>query len=120
MKETVKNVSPDAETVTNAAGGKQSASAYAFHLCDTGALLALAETMQKGAAKYQRDNWRKIPFEEHFNHMLIHYYAWLSGDRSDDHLAHMFCRAMMLYATAKCEEEAEQFSGFATEDANDS
>lgn len=96
----VKGVSPHTELSVNEQGGKQSKSSYAFHLCDTDAMLALAETLQIGASRYERDNWRKIPTEEHFNHMLIHYYAWLKGDRTDTHLAHMFCRAMMVYATA--------------------
>ena len=100
----IKGVSPSAEIVTNEHGGKQSKAEYAFHLCDTGAMLALAETLQIGASRYARDNWRKIPAEEHANHMMIHWYAWLSGDRSDDHLAHLFCRAMMVYATGKAEE----------------
>ena len=67
-------------------------------------MLALAEVMQHGAETYERDNWRKIPAEEHYNHMVIHWYAWLKGDRTDDHLGHMFTRAMMCYATAKAEE----------------
>lgn len=104
MAEQVKGVSSDAPIVTNEKGGMQSKVEYGFHLCDTGAMLALAETLQYGASHYARDNWRKIPAEEHFNHMLIHYYAWLSGDTSDNHLGHMFCRAMMLYATAKAED----------------
>lgn len=101
---TVKGVSPDEPTVTNAWGGKQAESAYAFHLCDPDAMLAMAEVMKQGAEKYERDNWRKLPAEEHFNHMVIHWYAWLKGDRTDDHLAHMLTRAMMCYATARAEE----------------
>ena len=100
----LKGVSADADIVTNEQGGKQSKVSYGFHLIDTDAILSLAEVLQYGISRYSRDNWRKIPSEEHFNHMLIHYYAWLSGDTSDNHLGHMFCRAMMLYATAKAEE----------------
>ena len=100
MAELVKGISPDAEITVNEQGGKQSKSEYAFHLLDTDAMLAIAEVMKYGEGRYERDNWRKIPSEEHFNHMMVHYYAWLKGDRSDDHLAHMLCRAMMLYATA--------------------
>lgn len=99
----VKGVTPDAEIITNEQGGKQSKTEYAFHLSDTDAMLALAEVLQYGATRYARDNWRKIPAEEHFNHMLIHYYAWAKGDTSDDHLAHMFFRAVMLYAAGKVE-----------------
>ena len=46
--------------------------------------------MQYGASRYERDNWRKIPAEEHFNHMMIHALAYLSGDTQDDHLGHCF------------------------------
>ena len=99
----IKGVSPDTEIVTNKDGGKQSKSEYGFHLIDTDAIVALAEVLQIGANRYARDNWRKIPSEEHFNHMMVHYYAWKSGDTSDDHLGHMFCRAMMVYATGKAE-----------------
>lgn len=100
----LKGLSPDAEIVINTQGGKQSKVEYGFHLCDYDALFALAEVLQYGASRYERDNWRKIPAEEHFNHMLIHALAYLSGDTQDDHLGHMFCRAMMFYATAKAEE----------------
>jgi hypothetical protein len=101
----LKGVGRDAEIVTNEQGGMQSKAEYAFHLIDYDALLALAETLQIGASRYARDNWRKIPAEEHFNHMIIHAIAYLKGDRQDDHLGHMFCRAMMMYATAKSEEQ---------------
>jgi hypothetical protein len=104
MTEIIKSVSPDAEIVVNEHGGKQSKTAYGFHLIDADAILSLAEVLQYGASRYERDNWRKIPAEEHFNHMIIHWYAWIKGDRSDNHLAHMFCRAMMAYATGTAEE----------------
>lgn len=100
----LKNLSPEAEIVTNESGGKQSKFAYGFHLCDYDALFALAEVLQYGASRYERDNWRKIPSEEHFNHMMIHALAYLSGDTQDDHLGHCFTRCMMFYATAKAEE----------------
>lgn len=100
----IKGVSPDAPIVTNEKGGQQSKCEYGFRLIDTETLLSLAEVLQYGATKYAPDNWRKIPSGEHFDHMLTHYYAHLTGDRSDDHLGHMFCRAMMLAATLRAEE----------------
>jgi hypothetical protein len=80
MAEILKGVSPNAEIVANEHGGKQSKTAYGFHLIDADAILSLAEVLQYGASRYERDNWRKIPSEEHLNHMMIHYYAWLKGD----------------------------------------
>lgn len=104
-KPAVAGVSPDEPIVTNSQGGKQARAMYAFHLLDTDAMLSIARVMQEGSDKYERDNWRKIPAEEHMNHMLIHWYAWIKGDRSDDHLAHMFTRAMMCYACAHAEDD---------------
>lgn len=103
----ISGVTPAEPTVTNSQGGKQARSLYAFHLLDTDAMLSIARVMQEGSEKYERDNWREIPAEEHFNHLAIHWYAWLKGDRSDDHLAHMFTRAMMCYACAKAEDANE-------------
>jgi len=100
----IKGVSPDEPTIINAQGGKQSKTEYAFDLIYPDAILALAEVLKKGADKYGKDNWKNITAAENFNHMIVHYYAWLKGDRSDDHLAHMFTRAMMLYASAKQQE----------------
>lgn len=102
----LKGVGTDAEIITNAAGGQQSKAEYAFHLIDREALFALAEVLQYGATRYAPDNWRKISSADHFNHMMIHAMAHQQGDKQDDHLGHMFCRAMMFYATAKAEERA--------------
>jgi hypothetical protein len=95
----VKGVGKDEPITTNEQGGMQSRVLYGFHLCDPRAMLALAEVMQIGAEKYARDNWRKIPCEEHINHAMIHYWAYLAGDTSDDHLEHALARAMMAVAT---------------------
>jgi len=108
MPNNSKGVSPDEPIITNEKGGKQAQTAYAFDLIDPDAILALAEVLKHGADKYGKDNWRNITVAENFNHMLIHYYAWLKGDTSDDHLAHMFTRAMMLYATAKAESDMRE------------
>ena len=52
MSDIVKGVGTDAPIITNENGGRQSASAYAFQEIDTGAILALAETLKKGFDKY--------------------------------------------------------------------
>ena len=95
----IEGIGPDAEIVENEAGGKQSKAVAAFHLMDAPAMIRLAKVLQYGASRYERDNWRKIPCEEHLNHALIHIFAAFAGDTQDDHLGHAFCRLMMACAT---------------------
>ena len=94
--EIIKGCSPDAPIIENEKGGRQSKTEYGFNLIDTDAILSLAQVLQYGASRYARDNWRKIPSEEHFNHMMIHYYAWLKGRHTGrSSLAHFFAGRMM-------------------------
>lgn len=52
-------------------------------------LRRLAMTCHEGAVKYNDYNWeRGMPISEMLNHGIAHLYAYLSGDRSEDHLAH--------------------------------
>jgi hypothetical protein len=70
---------------------------------DMDALVEIGKVLQYGADKYEANNWRLIPQEEHINHALIHYYAAQVGDTQDEHLQHCLCRLMMAYATEKSE-----------------
>lgn len=65
------------------------------------AIVEIAKVLQYGADKYEANNWRLIPQEEHINHALIHYLAFILGDTQDEHLEHCMCRLMMAYATQK-------------------
>jgi hypothetical protein len=85
---------PHAPTVTNDQGGSQSLIPVRFDLIDAKALFEVAKVLHEGAEKYGVDNWRKIPVEDHINHNIMHAYAYLSGDRSDEHLSHMTCRSI--------------------------
>jgi hypothetical protein len=100
-------ISPNEPITTNESGGKQSHLPYAFHLLDPKAMFALSAVMHEGAQKYTRDNWRKIPAEDHVNHALMHMFAWLAGDKQDKHLSHAFCRLMMAIAVEKEEQNVE-------------
>lgn len=62
-------------------------------------LLTISRVLREGADKYEANNWRLIPQEDHLSHALTHYFAYLVGDDSDDHLSHFYCRLMMSYAT---------------------
>lgn len=49
----------------------------------------IAETCDEGAKKYDDFNWEKgMPVHDLLNHVIAHCYMYLSGDRSEDHLAH--------------------------------
>lgn len=64
-------------------------------------IIAIAQVLQYGADRYEPNNWRLIPEEEHINHALIHIIAHLAGDTQDDHINHALCRLMMAKATEK-------------------
>lgn len=93
-------VSPDAPTTTNEQGGSQSAIPVRFDLIDGNAMFEMAKVLHQGAEKYGADNWRKIPIEDHLNHLIMHAYAYLAGDRTDEHLSHIMCRAMFAQGVA--------------------
>lgn len=89
---------PDAPTVTEANGAKQSHAPYAFTSIDPLALFRVAEIQKGGDEKYGPDNWRRLPVEDHINHALAHIFGHQAGDQSDDHLAHAATR--LLFALA--------------------
>jgi Domain of unknown function (DUF5664) len=91
----IKNVGPEAAVVTNELGAKQSATIHRADLLPARAVLSVAEVLEQGAKKYGDNNWRGIPTNDHINHALIHIFAYLAGDRQDDHLGHFACRALM-------------------------
>ena len=53
------------------------------------ALERLAMTCCEGSEKYSAYNWESgLPISDLLNHAIRHQYLYLSGDRSEDHLAH--------------------------------
>ncbi len=101
MTREIKGVGPEAETEVNQKGGKQSKVLYRFDLADPKAMFEMCKVLKEGADKYGDDeNWRRIPVREHLNHLLIHTYAYLAGDRSDEHLSHIMCRATFAQGVA--------------------
>jgi hypothetical protein len=74
--------------------GLQSDLRHRFDLLDPAALYEMTNVLDSGARKYGDNNWKAIPVESHLNHLLAHVFAYLSGDRTVDHLSNAFCRAM--------------------------
>ncbi len=64
-------------------------------------IMNIGKILQYGAERYEPNNWRLIPEEDHINHALIHIIAQIAGDRQDDHINHALCRLMMAYSTKK-------------------
>lgn len=100
--------SKDAPAVFNSKGGGQSHIPVRFDLIDGNALFAMAAVLDEGANKYGANNWRKIEVESHLNHLIMHAYAYLAGDRSDEHLSHIMCRAMFAQGVHIEEESKKQ------------
>lgn len=88
-------LSPDAPTTENDNGGKQSVVEGRFDLIPPIAAFELAKVMEHGATKYAPKNWMKIDVDSHLNHLLAHVFAYMAGDRQDDHLTHALARAAM-------------------------
>ena len=98
-------VGKDVPITTNEKGGSQSHVPVRFDLIDGKALFEMAAVLHEGAVKYGAENWRKIDVSDHLNHLIMHAYAYLSGDRSDEHLSHIMCRAMFAQGVAIQDEE---------------
>lgn len=90
----IEGMGPDQPTIVNEHGAGQSDIPYRFDLVDGKAMFKMSKVLAEGAKKYGVDKWRKIPVEDHLNHLIAHAYAYLSGDQSDFHLSHIMCRAM--------------------------
>ncbi len=61
----------------------------AYDLISPIGLERLAKTCRTGEQKYSAYNWEKgMPIRDFLNHAISHVYTYLSGDRSEDHLAH--------------------------------
>lgn len=68
-----------------------------YDLISAVGLRRLAETYGEGSLKYNDNNWRKgIPMSNIMNHLLAHAVAYMSGDRSEDHLGHLAWNAFAL------------------------
>lgn len=101
--EKIEGLGVDEPLTENEHGGKQSDSPYGFHMLPAHAVFAAAKTAKYGADKYGETfddrNYTKIPPEDHVNHAVQHLYAYLAGDRQDEHLAHAIVRTMFAYET---------------------
>jgi hypothetical protein len=104
---TYTGLAPDAPIDTNEQGGQQSKVEGRFDLIPPVAMFELAKVMQHGAERYAPRNWYKIPLDSHLNHLLMHAFAYLAGDRQEDHLSHILARAAMAVEINTLEGDVE-------------
>jgi len=89
------NLSPDAPTVVNANGAKQSENGVRCDLFPARALLHISAILKRGAEKYGENNWYGLSVEECLNHSIAHAYGFLANIAEDDDIGHFACRAVM-------------------------
>ena len=92
------------ETLPN--GAQQSQLAERYALLPPEAKRRLAKVLAYGARKYSDNNWHGIPLKSHLNHLIRHVIEYLAGDKTEDHLGHVICRAAMaVWAQENIEKE---------------
>lgn len=80
-------------------GAKRSEEKLPFHLISHDLLKRVAKVWDKGRKKYGAGNWQKggMDFiQEIPDHIIDHIYAFLNGETTEDHLAHIVCNIQML------------------------
>ena len=71
------------------------ADGYRLDLVPAEGLIRAGVAAAHGAEKYGEHNWQKgMPLSEFINHLLVHIYKYLAGDRTEDHLGHAAWNAM--------------------------
>ena len=66
----------------------------------------VASVLAEGAEKYGEHNWEQgFPMNSLFNHLLVHVFEYLGGDRREDHLGHMACNIMFLIVESEMRYE---------------
>ena len=99
MEKLLEGIGPDASTVVNEQGGRQSKLVAEFDILPWKGILQVALIMTEASKKYGKDNWRKIARVDHLNHALAHLCAYCMGDNQDDHLGHAATRILFALET---------------------
>ena len=90
-------LSDDLEIKTNESGGKQHDRPYRSEALFFRALMAISSLRHDAVVNkgYEDENYKLIPKREHIGRALTHIFAYMAGDKSNDHLCHAACRVLM-------------------------
>ena len=90
-------LSDNAEKGVNEQGGCQHIRPYRSEALFFRALLAVSGVRYDAVANngYPDDNYKLIPKTEHIGRALTHLFAYMAGDKSNDHLSHAATRVLM-------------------------
>lgn len=93
----IDGMSNSAEVTTNENGGCQHKRPYRSEALMPKALLAISKLRYEAVVinHYDDNNYKKIPKMEHIGRALTHIFAYMAGDRSNEHLVHAACRMLM-------------------------
>jgi len=95
----------------NADGGKQHRRPYRMQAIPPKAIMEVGKVRYTGheVLGYDDLNYKLIPISEHVGRGLLHAFAWLAGDKSNNHLSH--CVTRFLFALEMELEEQEKQDG---------
>ena len=104
------DLSNNAPPSVNDQGGKQHKRPYRMQAIPPKAIMEVGKVRYIGFNDlgYEDDNYKRIDKKEHIGRALLHLFAYLAGDNSNDHLSHAACRILFALEMELDDEEYDR------------